>query len=163
MGAHDAALMKWVRTRQNTESVPNFKISKTNGARRGGPEGERITLKQVCWIDNFKTNPSSWNLIFEPLCCWYLIKGNSCKTFGSSPDPLCWFITPSSWSPQALKSLSRSTFRLRLQHSHSVLKNRVREHKNQRKQAHEIEPSATISIRYILSANEGQLPGKFFP
>ena len=109
-----------------------------------------------------KTNPSSWNLIFESLFNWNFMSGNSSKIFGSNPCPLYGFIWPISWSPQWL-ALSSKSFSLLEQQLQIALIKLERAHKNQRKQAHDTVPSDTIKIRYMLSADDGQVPGKFFP
>jgi len=49
------------------------------------------------------------------------------------------------------------------QQLHSVLIKLEREHKNHKKQLQESAPSATIKIKYTLSVDEGQLPGKLSP
>ena len=153
--------MKWVSAWQNPKSFIDFKITKTYRTRWSDPEEKRIKLSARRLLRQ-KTNPSSWNLIFESLFNWNFMSGNSSKIFGSNPCPLYAFISPISWSPQWLARSSKS-FSLCEQQLQIALIKLEREHKNQRKQAHDTVPSDTIRIRYIMSADDGQVPGKFFP
>ena len=153
--------MKWVSARQDPKGVSDFKITKTYRTGWSNPDESVLNWAQRDCFGK-KTNPSSWNLIFESLFVWNFMSGNSSKIFGSNPCPLYGFIWPISWSPQWLARSSKS-FSLCEQQLQIALIKLEREHKNQRKQAHDTVPSDTIRIRYIMSADDGQVPGKFFP